>query len=216
MNNSSNTEAAPSSADGNAPQLAEDLPMLPLYAGAIVKFTPASLATAEPKPLFHLKVPSISDRAGFERDLVTRCGVMPDQAFMVAALRRGIRTAYSGADLDEALAAIAELEPIVRGKAPDEGTIDAFLRWREIERDVMRSHFPFAALVADRNYFNQLYPLVTLQHFLVGWDNFAGTFERKSGLTTERTITQLDRLRYLEVSTKAMTLLGAGQGLAKN
>lgn len=190
----------------------DQLIALPVLAGQTYDFKPPAAAETAPGRVYHLRVPSVASRAAFQRDLNVRCGEYPDDAYLLWALRRAIRDAF---DETESAELTAALEQVMGTINDGQGGDDARLAAREIDMRVGRRDKRYAELMAARAYYKAMMPVVVLQHFLIGWTQGPGAF-RRARLTDENCISLIPNIEFLQVSTKALELLGTVGALAKN
>lgn len=191
----------------------ETLPMLPIKAGDVVKYTPRAAKKGE---TYHLKAPTISERAAIDREVAMRCGDPVDDRVLGLLLRRGVKELYPAAEVDEILSALNDRDDAIReGVRVTIDNVDQVAAWSAIERRVL-GYRPFADAVTARSFRSTIMPLIAVQHMLVAWENVDEELDRKNGVSSEIAISRIPRDQYSEVWLQAIALLGLGISLAKN
>src|SRR4051812_26715271 len=74
----------------------DPLPVLPVKAGDVIRFKPS---TARKGEVYHLKAPTISERAAIDRDVSLRCGDPVDARILGLLLRRGVKEVYPAEEI---------------------------------------------------------------------------------------------------------------------
>ena len=74
----------------------------------------------------------------------------------------------------------------------------------------------YATLVAAREFYLNVAPILAAQHFLAGWENVAVAVETARGQITEACLAQLDRTHVLEAGWYAISLMSVSKEQAAN
>ncbi len=188
---------------------------LPVRAGTILPFTPECAKDRDPKPVYKLRVPSLSDRHAIDRDVVSRGASFPDFGVSMAKMRAGIAAVLPENRRDEALAVVLDFETLSMERNDGPEFIAAYLAYSRLESELQRLYVPVATQVAQGRYYNATAQLLALQHLLVGWSKVEGEFAREDGLTTEATLAQIPEDEYAEVANKALSLIRLSQAKSK-
>lgn len=192
---------------------------LPARAGDIIKFTPECAKDREPPPVYKLLVPSLSQRATYERDVIAAGAAFPDFPGMMATMRRAIAEVIAG---EENQAAAHEIVDAYESTQRDGGSMPevfkALAAYGKLEAEITRLHVPYARHVAQVRFYNSISQILALSHFLVGWEKMglaAADFVREGGVTAESTLGLIPIDEYPEVAARALSLIRLSQAASK-
>lgn len=194
-------------------QAAPPLPPLPVLAGQIVEFTPAGAPDGR---VYKFRVPSLGDRASYQRHLAVICGEYPSDTLLIAALRRAYNEIADDDERGEILEFLAAIRPVYLGLEPSEGRDDDLARLSQLRLRAQRGSRDFAELCASRIYFITMTPLIALQHFLAGWDNGPCEFARTKAFASDASLAAIPTAERQQLGNFALELTTATERLAKN
>jgi hypothetical protein len=187
-------------------------------AGDILPFTPLLAAQDKPPPVYHFRIPSISDRAAYNREVTRRGAVRHDPGKVSLILRRGIVACMTAENQPALLDVIDNWDRAVaaRGAVDGQDLTKIFEMFVELQDDIFRVYPPFAALRAEMDYLATIQSLVCVQMLLEGWDNGPCAFAKTRGawgvlMVPEEILDLIPVHHWREVQNKAyayMTLKG--------
>lgn len=194
-------------------------PALPARAGDIILFTPRCAAQRDPAPVYQLRVPTLSQRAAYQRDILERGAVYPGFVAANETLRDAIRGAM--ADDESVAAAIGVVDDFENAMREGQGGVDfavlygAFIK---LEREIIGRSSAYAAVAASAQHYNTLSQIVILQHLLVGWSKTgyeAKDFVRENGVTSEITLGLIPADEFAELAARAADITHLTQAKSK-
>lgn len=171
-----------------------------------VRFTPADLVDTPGAPVYLIAPGTSRTRAVFRRELTAQGVQYPAAAVMYETLRDGVRYGIAAHLRDGWLDLIDQAEEVASRRtealraaaeaAAAEGVdgVDGALaklpelsarervELATIESDIRRHYPPYAAVIADQQFYMDMAPIVAAQHFLVDWENVGHPFERVRGV----------------------------------
>lgn len=205
--------------------------MLPISGKETIRYTPLEFsaeakASAEKSgkdiskfdnpPVYLLKVPTLMERQSFKRAR-NAYGVshyITDKE-LLEELRKGVAEAVEAGQQAELLEIIDHFELLKEGDQSEDAK-DLIEQMAEIERVISGAYPRYAQMLADREYYLAITPIVAFRHFVKGIENSATPFEIKAGLVSEDTVNQLSEMHVIEVGWKIMMLMHPSQEQEKN
>ena len=207
-----------------------------------VRFTPPELEGREGAPVYILKMPSKRDQIEFKSAIAGSGLRYPSNEELFECMRDDLRVnvqefeplikaidAYEEqvAALDEftagaidRLAEIADDERDATSEtlAKDAPKVDPALidQINKIEKD-MRAHCPaYNDLLRQRTRFNELYPLMVVEQFLVDWEHVDAEFGRVNGLVDDESLSAIPDDQIRAIFRRMMELIAPTPDQAKN
>lgn len=144
-----------------------------LLAGELIPFTPTGAEDELPKPVYHVRSPSVYDRARYSRELVAKGVSYPTEREFRREMRVSIKK-YVAEDQVEAALAIVDADE--KGEPSD---------IRELEGQIRAISPEYSRLLANRAYYSQIAPILAVQMFLVKADHVPQLTRKDSMLTEE-------------------------------
>jgi len=183
---------------------------LPISANRRVAFTPAAYADATPPRIYHLKVPTIEDRAEFNARIAARRALPVTRRMLMAEARRAVKSLdLSGRDAFLALFDRAEGV----GDGEDLSAEDA-AALGQVE-EVLEQLWPnYAQMVERRMRWRLLAPPIAVTMFVIGWQNGPDGGDRKGLDDAARSLIPPEELA--EVGWRAVDLMSPTEAQAKN
>lgn len=182
--------------------------MLPVSTKRRIPFTPAWREAEEPKPVYHLRIPTTDDRTEFNCALGERRARVVFRAEFMAEARKAIaeieppNTAAIMA-LIERVAAVAEPAPLSDADAAAIGEVE----------DVLAEVWPpYARLLSANTRWNAFMPTLAARMFLVGWQNGPDGTDRVAGSLDEDARMAIPQADLVAIGLKCfemLTLTGA-------
>jgi len=200
--------------------------MYPITAGELVSFTPAeysesALAKAEERgedvspfsspPVYHIKVPDISDRARLMREVTALGATYPSDYELKEALLASVNEII---DEDQRPELIELIELVAEGSP--HLTKDDQLKYREFERQIRGFSPEYSRLLADRVYFNQIQPIAACRLFLAAVENTKLPLKKERGLVSDGFLKSLPHSHVSQIGWKAISLMTVTPDLEKN
>ncbi|BBK30313.1 hypothetical protein EDC65_2242 [Stella humosa] len=186
---------------------------LPINATNVARFVPSAFSAAartaaveageadlqrfDAPPTYLVNVPTPLTRPVYQRAIVASGVHWPDDRELMAALRREVAVALDEDDPERArlLDLIDHYSAIGAEAAGAEVTAEV----NRIEFAVRQSSRAFAAVVAQRSYFQEMVPLIGAQVFLRGRENPDRIFRRREGLVTDEELATIPPGELAEV-----------------
>jgi hypothetical protein len=195
-------------------------------AGTVVPFTPDCAKALNPVPVYHLRVPTLSQREEVYIEVKARGAYLPPLDQTGRVLRREI-LAHAARDRIESLLADVDawLEAIgdaaMSAAENGEGVIALFEKFNDALTEMIPLSRPLAQMIAASDKHMALLPLVTLQQSLMdvtGLD-FEGApvvLERRGGFVTEESMSLIPRNQLREVMAYARAVAELSPATRKN
>ncbi len=214
----------------------------PPFTRKTVRFTPPELDGRDGAPVYILKVPTKRDQIEFKSAIAGSGLRYPTNEELYDCMRDDLRAnvqafepliaaidAYEEqvsaldeftAGAVEQLAQVADTERDVASEtlAKDSPKVDPALidQVNKIEKD-MRAHCPaYNDLLRQRTRFNELYPLMVVEQFLVGWENVDAEFQRANGLVDDESLSAIPDDRIRAIFRRMMSLIAPTPDQVKN
>jgi hypothetical protein len=214
----------------------------PPFTRKTVRFTPPEREGQDGTPVYILKVPTKRDQIEFKSAIAGSGLRYPSNEELFECMRDDLRVnvqafepliaaidAYEEqvAALDDftagavdQLAEIADDERDVASEklAKDAPKVDPSLveQVNKIEKD-MRAHCPaYNDLLRQRTRFNELYPLMVVEQFLVGWENVDAEFQRANGLVDDESLSAIPDDHIRAIFRRMMELIAPTPDQVKN
>lgn len=200
---------------------------IPTRGGDIIRFTPPQYDQVDPtRPIYHLRVPRLYERAKFWRAVNTHGVTYPSDSKLDAALLAAIERSGLDADTLAAFRTLVEANRAAAEAGGDEAKefaeSDEAQRLAAIERDVMAADPAYAGLAAARVEYVSVMNLVAFQMFVAGWINAkdsGGTpvgYKRAFDLVDEEAMGYLPDADIAAVGTRIIGLLRPSKAQEKN
>ena len=214
----------------------------PPFTRKTVRFTPPELEGREGAPVYILKVPTKRDQIEFKSAIAGSGLRYPSNEELYDCMRDDLRANVQAFEplieaidayeeqvsaLDEFTAgAIDQLAEIADDErdaaseklAEDAPKVDPALidQVNKIEKD-MRAHCPtYNDLLRQRARFNELYPLMVVEQFLVGWENIDAEFRRVNGLVDDESLSVIPDDYIRAIFRQMMSLIAPTPDQVKN
>ncbi len=214
----------------------------PPFTRKTVRFTPPELEGREGAPVYILKVPTKRDQIEFKSAIAGSGLRYPSNEELYECMRDDLRANVQAFDplieaidayeeqvtaLDEFTAgAVDQLSEITDDErdaaseklAKDAPKVDAALvdQVNRIEKD-MRAHCPaYNDLLRQRTRFNELYPLMVVEQFLVGWENIGAEFSRMNELVDDESLSAIPDDHIRAIFRRMMELIAPTPDQVKN
>lgn len=189
---------------------------LPISARDVVRFTPDDVKDHPDPPIYLIGVPSYFARAAWRRDVKGMGAQYHGEAHRFAVMRKGIAEMASEAQREELLAivdaaAAAQRDaplPVAAGDEPE--------KLRRLGEILRQNYPPYAELLADRDYWLSIAPLMAARRFLRGWENVAAPFEQQFGLVPEPLLELLSEAHVYAIGWHAIGLMTLDKAAEKN
>jgi hypothetical protein len=164
-------------------------------------------------PVYLIAVPSLRQRLAWRRDLAASGARYAPEPELIASLRRGVEATVIEEDRPALLDLLDRFEA-----APEEERDAELVDEAEQIGTAMRTAFgPYAALLADRQHWIEMAPLLAAERFLTGWENVEARFNRAGERVAETSLRAIPEGHLAQIGWKAIALMRAPQGdVAKN
>ena len=214
----------------------------PPFTRKTVRFTPPELDGREGAPVYILKMPTKRDQIEFKSSVAGSGLRYPSNEELYDCMRDDLRANVQA--FEPLIAAIDSYEEQV--SALDEFTAGAIDRLAEVadnERDVaseelakdapkvdpalidqvnkiekdMRAHCPaYNDLLRQRTRFNELYPLMVVEQFLVDWENVDAEYRRVDGRVDDESLSAIPDDHIRSIFRQMMSLIAPTADQVKN
>lgn len=158
----------------------------------IFRYTPGRFAGQDGAPVYLLKALSKMDRAQHARDVSATGARCPTSAELVYAMRSGVTEIVHEDDRTRCHSLLDAFE----AKTLD---ADGEKALAELEQVMLRTCVHYAAIVAERNYYMQVAPMIAFQRFVLGWENVAHEYKRSGNRIADDVFEQIDDSDVAEV-----------------
>jgi hypothetical protein len=153
---------------------------IPLHTSEVMQYTPILASHQVPKPVYHVKVPSVFDRARYTRELISHGVTFVTRDEFARELRASVLK-YTPKDQHEEIFAILD--------APKKDEAQAEL----IEEQIRDISPEYSRLLGKRSFNNAMSPLIAVQMFVLKADHLP-QLVRVEGKLSE------DSLQYISPS----------------
>jgi hypothetical protein len=155
-------------------------------------------------PTYFLAVPSLRDRLAYRRALAATGARYATDAELLATMREGVNAVVA----EDQRAILIDILDRFEGAPEAERAGEIADQVEEIGRVLRPAFAGYAELLADRQYWLEMAPLLAAQHFLRGWENAGATFKRTGNLAAEDCLRGIPERHLAEVGWKALALMG--------
>lgn len=168
--------------------------MIPTTRRGTLSFTPEPERGKPDAPIYYYGIPSGVGRAARDRAILAAGARFWTRLDFMVEAEKAIAAAEPD-NMDALLAVVAAAKAV-----PMDEDLDADLahQWGAIAEELRRTGGIIAAMLADNSYYLEIAPLVTVAHFVKGWDNVPVSLRRlKDGTVDLDCLDELDPMHVI-------------------
>lgn len=205
-----------------------------------VRFAPAD-QTSKPEGeqvAYRLKVPTVMDRAAFEREIALRNGRQHHPLAKLSALRAGVVAIFDGQESEAATETLAQIDDYAaelggfyeqvrsgafQGEEGQEAFAAAIERQGEFERAlvevadiVAEAYPPFARMRADDAVYPRIQGIAAAKLFLVGWEGIVTKCDRGLAGLSDASLARIPDHHLVEIGMEVRRLSRVTEDEGKN
>jgi hypothetical protein len=163
-------------------------------------------------PVYHVRVPTLRDRAVWRRAVAEAGARLPSQAELLDALRAALRE-VAPENLEALLEKVDLFAAMEAGKVPPDAELARDMAALETQLLAVPR---YAVLVGARTFWFEIAPLVAAAHFLAGWENAGVDYAAERGRVSDELLGALPQGHAAEMGLRAIGLMSLTPAEAKN